>query len=201
MKLKYAVVFSVLTVSCTSVAFARTPPPVKPEDARTVSFWTLNRISQARPRDFVRDNRKNSFDLALKRPQKADRWEILGASWTNGGEVSENAGRVFFQMGSALYYCSASVIDDSVSDRSIILTAAHCVYDETSGTGFATNWMFVPDFDANPVAMTGLFCETTTRGYWTADAIVVSDSYATAGSFNEAAVLHDYAFVVVKYGG
>jgi hypothetical protein len=149
----------------------------------------------------VRDDRKNSFDLALKRPKKADRWEILGASWTNGGEVSENAGRVFFQMGSALYYCSASVIDDSVSDRSIILTAAHCVYDETSGTGFATNWMFVPDFDANPVAMTGLFCETTTRGCWTADAIVVSDSYATAGSFNEAAVLHDYAFVVVKYGG
>jgi hypothetical protein len=185
----------------TSAVFARTPPPSSGSDTKTLSFWTLNRVSQAVPRAFVRDMSSGAFTNPSKRPVRNESWQILGASWTNGGEVSENTGRVYFQMGSTLYYCSASVVDDPTGDRSIILTAAHCVYDESTGTGFASMWMFVPDYDANPVAMTGSFCDTTTRGCWTSEKFIVSNSFATAGGFNSTAVKHDFAFAVVENGG
>lgn len=201
MKLKSLVIFLLLTVLITSATFARTPPPVVPEDAAIVSFWTLNRISQAQPRDFIRDSRTGTFANPSKRPQRPQRWEVLGASWTNGGDVAKNTGRVYFQMGDYLYYCSASVVDEAVSDRSIIVTAAHCVYDESMEKTFATKWLFVPDYDANPVTFSSSFCDSTTLGCWTADSFVISQEYATAGSFNEVAVTHDYAFVVVKIGG
>ena len=42
------------------------------------------------------------------------------------------------------------MVTDSIhNDRSIILTAGHCVFDEANGV-FATNWMFIPDFDDGP---------------------------------------------------
>lgn len=185
----------------TSAAFARTPPALQGSNDKTLSFWTLNRVSQAVPRSFVRDLRTGAFSNPAKRPVGNESWQVLGASWTNGGEVSQNTGRVYFQMGSTLYYCSASVVDDAVEDRSIILTAAHCVYDESTGTGFASMWMFVPDYDANPVAMSGSFCEATTRGCWTANKFIVPNSFATAGGFNSTATKHDFAFAIVENGG
>lgn len=105
-------------------------------------------------------------------------------------------------MGSSYYLCSGSVVEDAVADRSVVLTAAHCAYDEED-LSFAENWMFVPAYDAMPAtpATDGLFCDDTAYGCWTADALVVADGYATAGAFNDQAVVHDYAFAVVGVGG
>ena len=165
---------------------------------RVTEFWTQERVAKAKPRDFVIDPVTRKSKLA-KRPATTD---VVGASWSAGGEVALTTGRVFFSMDASYYLCSGSVIEDAVADRSIVLTAAHCAYDEEN-EAFAENWMFVPDYDAAPVTPTtdGSFCESTSLGCWTADALVVSDGYATSGGFNDQAVVHDYAYAVVGPGG
>lgn len=109
-------------------------------------------------------------------------------SWTAGGEVLKTTGEVLFAMGGTYYVCSASVADDTVSGRSIILTAGHCVYDETGGA-FATNWMFVPDYDSAAASLntSGSFCANTSLGCWTASALVAAGGFTTAGGFNDQA--------------
>jgi V8-like Glu-specific endopeptidase len=88
------------------------------------------------------------------------------------------------------------VATDARSGYSLVLTAAHCAYDETNGE-FASNWLFIPDFDQSPT----FTCSQTEYGCWTAEALVVHDGYADAGGFNTQATLHDFAFAVVAGGG
>lgn len=185
-------------------ADARVASPDRSARDRVVAFWTNDRVAQAIPRDFVLDHARDTFRPAAKPAPggSGSSSTTLGSSWTAGGEVLETTGKVLFAMGGVYYVCSASVADDSVSGRSIILTAAHCAYDETGGA-FATNWMFVPDYDSAAVSLntSGSFCANTSLGCWTASALVVASGYATAGGFNDQAVVHDYAFAVVGAGG
>lgn len=54
-------------------------------------------------------------------------------------------GRVFFSIpGRGSFYCSGTVVRSP--GRSMVLTAGHCVYDD-SARRFATNWMFVPGYE------------------------------------------------------
>jgi V8-like Glu-specific endopeptidase len=111
-------------------------------------------------------------------------------------------GKVLFEMDGSYWVCSATVIDDDgKADRSLILTAAHCAYDETNGA-FATEWMFIPDYDAIPASLTtnGSFCDSTKYGCWSAASIAVHTGYADAGSFG-AGVEYDFAVVAVGAGG
>lgn len=164
-----------------------------------VEFWTKERVARAKPRDFVIDPVTGRSMSPAKRPVTTD---VVGASWSGGGEVAATTGRVFFSMGESYYLCSGSVVEDTTADRSIVLTAAHCAYDEEN-LAFAENWMFVPAYDAMPAVPTtdGSFCDGTSYGCWTADALVVPDGYATAGAFNDQAVVHDYAYAAVGTGG
>jgi hypothetical protein len=186
--------------------------PAQSEHERIVAFWTPERVARAVPRDFVLDPATRGYQPAAKpegKPSKpggggggGDTTTVLGASWNGGGEVLRTTGKVLFALGSSYYVCSASVADDAVSGRSIVLTAAHCAYDETNRR-FATNWMFVPEYDSAPAPLTtsGSFCAQTKWGCWTASALVVHDGYASAGGFNDQAVQHDFAFAVVGQGG
>src|SRR5207249_6165031 len=141
---------------------------------RVVAFWTNARVAQAIPRDFDFDPKSRSFRPSAKPAAGGGGASntTLGSSWTAGGEVLKTTGKVLFAMGGTYYVCSASVADDSVSGRSVILTAAHCAYDE-SGEAFATNWMFVPDYDRAPASLdtSGSFCAGTSLGCWTASAL------------------------------
>jgi hypothetical protein len=193
------------------------------EHQRIVEFWTPERVAQAVPRDFVFDPGTGRFGPAAKPDNPGggngngggggggggggdDGTSVVtGASWKAGGEVDGAVGKVLFQMGSSYYVCSATVIDDesaSANGSSLILTAAHCVYDESTGQ-FSSNWMFIPDYDAQPEALTtsGSFCADTAYGCWTAEKMVVHNGYATAGGFNDQAVLYDFAVVRVGLGG
>src|SRR4029077_20973685 len=116
---------------------------------------TNGRVAQAIPRDFEFDPNRGSFRPSAKpaRPGGGGSTSTVGSSWTAGGEVLGTTGKVLFAMGGVYYVCSASVADDTVSGRSIILPAGHCAVDESTGE-FATNWMFVPDYDSAPVALT-----------------------------------------------
>lgn len=57
-------------------------------------------------------------------------------------------GKVFFTIpqGSEAgdYVCSGTAINSR--NRSVVWTAGHCVFDFTTGGGFATNWIFVPGY-------------------------------------------------------
>ncbi|MGF1618643.1 MAG: trypsin-like serine peptidase [Acidimicrobiia bacterium] len=170
------------------------------EHQRIVEFWTAERISQAIPRDFVFDG--TQFRERPVRPDRPGRGGTQGSSWNSGGEVKETTGKVLFEMGGFYYVCSGSVATESVSGRSVVVSAGHCVFDETN-VEFATNWMFIPDYDAAPAPIdtAGNFCSQTEWGCWTATSLVVHEGYATAGGFNDQAVRHDWGFAVMGLGG
>ena len=188
------------------IAFALVPAASAPavdehaaEHARVVAFWTPARVAKAVPRDMVR----SAGVLApMRKPAGGDATTVLGKSWPGAVGVKTTTGKVLFAMESGYYVCSASVVADTKDDRALVLTAGHCVVDETNGQ-FATNWMFVPDYDSAPVGLTtdGSFCATTTYGCWVADVLVASDEFAGAGGFTDNATRHDYAFAVVSQGG
>jgi len=180
----------------------------KAEHRRIVRFWTPERQRAAIPRDFVRTAR--GFVPAAK-PDGAGGKKpgggggtgdgggagtVTGALWNGGGAVQTAVGKVFFRMAGTLYTCSGSVTNDSRGGFSLVLTAAHCAYDERNAA-FATEWLFIPDYEAAPTRS----CELTAHGCWTAQALVVHQGYADQGTFNAAATRYDFAFAVVGKGG
>lgn len=168
----------------------------KAEHQRIVRYWTAERIAGAQPRDFVRTAAGHLKPTA--KPPGGGGGTVTGASWTGGGPVVQRTGKVLFTMAGANYVCSASVVNEPTprTSYSLVLTAAHCAYDETAGA-FATNWIFVPSFDTSPT----FTCANATIGCWTAVGLVVHSGYATAGSFNTQATVYDFAIAIVGGGG
>lgn len=169
------------------------------DHARVVAFWTHERVAKAVPRDIVLSR---GVVQPMKKPAGGDATTVLGKSWPGSVGVKETTGKVLFAMGADYYVCSASVVADTAVDRSLVLTAGHCVVDESNGA-FATNWMFIPDYDSDPAGLTtdGSFCASTKFGCWAADVLVASDDFAGAGGFSLEAARSDYAFAVVSTGG
>jgi V8-like Glu-specific endopeptidase len=165
------------------------------ERDRILAYWTPARLQSAMPRDFVKTD--HGFAPKAKPAPPGGGGAVTGASWTKGGTILRATGKVYFVMGSSAYVCSGTVTTDHVSGKSLVLTAGHCAYDEVAKK-FATNWLFIPEYDTNPTLSN---CNNTTYGCWTADALVVHSGYATAGGFNTQATLHDFAFAVVAAGG
>ena len=205
-----ALMLVVALVSAGPAQAAPSKAKEKAERARIVKYWTPRRMANAKPRDFVRTSR--GFVPAAKggsKPDKAPKGPgdgggggstgpatESGASWTLGGPVLSGTGKVFFTMGGTNYVCSGATVDDKGrSGYSLVLTAGHCAYDETRGA-FATNWMFVPEYDSSPTSD----CSRTEHGCFTAVALVVHKGYAGAGGFNLQAIRHDWAFAVVGSG-
>lgn len=191
---------AVLLVMIVAPAQARNPQLSRHE--QIVAHWTAARLAAAVPRDFVYDEARGGF-VQRARPDRppgggggGDPATTTGSSWNGGGDIKEATGKVYFEMQGGAYVCSGTVATDAVSGRSLVLTAGHCAYDETNGA-FATNWLFIPDFDQAPT----FTCAQTEYGCWTADALVVHSGYTTAGGFNTQATLHDFAFAVVGAGG
>ena len=182
---------------------ASAAPHSRAEHDRIVSFWTKDRVAKAIPRDFVRNRTTGRFTLTPTRgkPTKPGTG-VTGTDWTGGGLVQKTTGKVLFAMSGTYYVCSASVVADTSTGTSLVLTAGHCVWDN-EGSAFATNWMFIPDYDANPVALdtAGSFCAQTAYGCWTAQALTVPKAFADQTSFNTTATLHDFAFATVAAGG
>ncbi len=203
-------------LAAASVTGASRADAARTEHQQIVEFWTVERVAKAIPREFVFNPATGRFQPAHHRPDHAGgpgggggggdnggTETVTGASWEGGGTVTETTGKVLFSLGGNYYVCSASVVDDSADDYSVVLTAAHCVYDNEGNGEFAANWMFIPNYDASPASLTttGSFCEHTEHGCWTADGLVLHDGFASAGGFNSAAIVHDFAFAVLGDGG
>jgi hypothetical protein len=168
------------------------------ERARVIAYWTPGRLAAAVPRDL----KPVGVPVPKARPGGGG-GGVTGASWTGGGAVQDQVGKVFFHMGGGDWQCSGSVVSDAGrSGFSMVLTAGHCGIDETSGE-FASNWLFMPNWDAQPATFSTA-CSGSLYGCWTTaggGGLYVDRDFATAGSFNDQAVTHDWTFAVVGPGG
>jgi len=203
MKVRSKILLVVTVVSSlTMVVGSSTPVSGKSASASTnasVKFWTNARVRKAVSRDFEFNIQTHQFDL---RGKPVFPGTSTGSSWTSGGRVLKTTGKVLFSMGLTYYVCSAGVVNDAITNRSIVLTAGHCLYDETNNQ-FAENWIFIPSWDTKPVAMDsqGMFCDSTQYGCWAAESLVASDTYAKEPGFTVTATQHDYGFAVMGSGG
>ena len=131
--------------------------------------------------------------------------EVANAEWTNDGVVQRAAGRIYFEMPTSTrrtrwsgYVCSGTVVADSISGRSIILTASHCIYDDAN-KAFARHVLFIPDQADTTGAGTDLSCGNDPVGCWVPSFGVVDVNWTTR-TFPDN-VHWDYAFYVVNDSG
>jgi len=118
--------------------------------------------------------------------------------WTGGGAVQSTVGRILFNMGQGQYICSGTAVTDATNGRSIILTAAHCVYDDVAKE-FATNVIFIPGQDDGGADTTDNDCFNDPHGCWAVDHGVVDLNWANRTFPNNMA--WDYAYYVVSDTG
>ncbi|KGJ89264.1 hypothetical protein [Thalassotalea sp. ND16A] len=130
---------------------------------------------------------------------------VTNSSWNNGGSIQNAAGRLYFEMPNnrrmrrwSGYVCSGTVTNDGVTGRSIIITAAHCVYDDIN-KAFARNVLFIPNQDQTTGSGTDLNCNNDPIGCWVPSFGVVDDDW-TSRTFPDN-IPWDYAFYVVEDSG
>ncbi|HYC37046.1 MAG TPA: hypothetical protein VEC19_11520 [Usitatibacter sp.] len=130
---------------------------------------------------------------------------VPNAEWTTGGVVQEAVGRIYFEMPDnrrltrwAGYVCSGTVAVDGTTNRSIIITAAHCVYDDVN-KAFARNVMFIPNQANTSGAGTDRECANDPIGCWV-PSIGIVDTNWTTRTFPDN-IPWDYAFYVVPDSG
>jgi V8-like Glu-specific endopeptidase len=176
------------------------------ERARVMAYWTPQRMANAKPRDFVFDPVRG-YTPAAKPPGTGGPGGggggggtttiVTGKSYTStNAAVYRITGRALFTIGGGDYICSGAAVADTSNATSTILTAGHCTM-ENDGSTWATNWMFIPEFDAAPTYS----CASTKHGCWVATALYGDSEFLNAGGFNNQAVAHDWAFAVVGAGG
>lgn len=102
-------------------------------------YWTRRRMRAATPLDL-----RTAHGTHAKLPTIAGaaRSHARGRAWTAGGTVARTLGRVFFTTkdGSPAS-CSGDVVTSA--NRSVVVTAGHCVRNEGAWTGA---WVFVPGY-------------------------------------------------------
>jgi hypothetical protein len=130
---------------------------------------------------------------------------VTNSEWNGGGLVQTSVGRIYFQMPTdrrlrrwAGYVCSGTVATDGDNDRSVIITAAHCVYDDAY-KAFARNVLFIPDQDSTVGSGTDTNCSNDPYGCWT-PAFGVVDTNWTTRTFPDN-IPWDYAYYVVADSG
>lgn len=131
---------------------------------------------------------------------------VTNAEWNAEGAVQTAAGRLYFQMPNNArrngpwtgYVCSGTVATDGEGDRSIIITAAHCVYDD-SNKAFARNVLFIPNQAGTTGTRTDTNCSNDPMGCWVPTFGVVDVNWTTR-TF-PANIPWDYAYYVVSDAG
>lgn len=131
---------------------------------------------------------------------------ITNSAWTSGGAIQNAAGRIYFEMPGnerrkgpwSAYVCSGAVATDDTTGRSVIITAAHCVYDDAN-KAFARNVLFIPNQDGTTGSDTDTNCSNDPLGCWAADFGVVDVNWASNTFPNN--IEWDYAYYVVSDSG
>lgn len=129
---------------------------------------------------------------------------VVNEHWS-GGAAQAAAGRIYFEMPANRrqtkwtgYVCSGTVAEDATSGRSVIITAAHCVYDDVN-KAFARQVLFIPDQDGTSGTGTDLNCANDPLGCWAPSFGVVDASWTTRTFPSN--IPWDYAYYVVNDAG
>jgi hypothetical protein len=127
---------------------------------------------------------------------------ITNSPWNSDDPIRWNVGRIYFEMPSnarlkrwAGYVCSGTVATDGESGRSVIITAAHCAYDDAN-KAFARNVLFIPNQDGTTGSGTDTNCDNDPIGCWTPTFAVVDTNWTTS-TFPDN-IPWDYAYYVVS---
>lgn len=121
----------------------KNPKKLKTKAKKTLDYWTDEKVATAQYRN---------LDVGGDRRQMLRKARELAAAvgdtgWLKGGTVQEAVGRLLFTMPDGDYICSATAVADAAADgRSVVLTAAHCAYDDHN-KAFASNALFIPNQD------------------------------------------------------
>jgi hypothetical protein len=186
-----SILVSLLAVGVLSPTFAN-PKGVPNENA--TGYWNEERRNNAIPREFVFEPGAKEGKLV---PQ-ARKGGNGGGSTTSGTSywpvtqqsafVAQITGKVYFTMGGRDYVCSGSLVDDGRLDIAVVITAAHCVFDNAT-KAFATNWSFVPNHDKDAGSLKG--------STYFSSILYAPTAFTSQGSFNTTAILNDFAFAVL----
>ena len=130
---------------------------------------------------------------------------VVNERWTSGGDVQSAAGRLMFEMPSepsrtnwTAYVCSGTAAVDGTTGRSIILTAAHCVYDDVN-KAFARNVLFIPNQDQTSGSGSDRNCDNDPAGCWVPSFGVVDPDYSNRVWPTN--IPWDYGYYVVEDSG
>jgi hypothetical protein len=116
-----------------------------------------------------------ALDANNRRLQEAA--QVVGLSnWTagtDGGRIQAITGRIYYKDNNTHKACSGAAVKDYKSGRSLVVTAAHCIYN----VSFANSVIFIPNRDARTTSVTGLAtarsCTSDPCGCWVASASIV----------------------------
>lgn len=130
---------------------------------------------------------------------------VANSAWLKVGAVQNAAGRIYFEMPTTAsqtswngYVCSGTVATDSTTGRSVIITAAHCVYDDVN-KAFARNVLFIPNQVNTTGTGTDYDCNNDPLGCWTPSFGVVDTDWTTRTFPSN--IPWDYAYYVVSDTG
>ena len=169
-------------------------PNGKAPNENAIGYWTKDRLENALTRDFEFEPGAKSGKLVSlgksARGGGGKTTSIAGSSWTKGGKPLASTGKVFFTMGEGSYVCSGSIVNDSKSDRSIVLTAGHCVFDNATGN-FAKNFIYYPAFDTTPVT------DCDISRCLVATSLVAHRGFTSESSFTTQATQYDWGFASI----
>ncbi len=169
-----------------------------PEAAKVFAYWTPERIKSAIPHELFVDEpapiREDVIDPLLT--------SIPDKHWKKGGIVQKTVGRIYYAVETeeTPFVCSGTVVTDSTSGRSIILTAAHCVYDKDTN-GFSYNSIFIPNQDDGGSDQTDWKCTNDPFGCWALNFAVIDQAWVLASNNSPSKWEYDYAFYVVADSG
>jgi hypothetical protein len=114
--------------------------------ARTLRYWTPQRMASARPLELVLDG-EGEPSLRFGRPAPRAGASFLAVPTPEVPPYSFN-GRIFIRVGDKRGYCSGTAIDSP--SRQLVLTAGHCVNagSEYRGNLWYRKALFVPAYTA-----------------------------------------------------
>jgi hypothetical protein len=120
---------------------------------------------------------------------------VTFGEWDLGGQVAQSAGRILFEFADGWYVCSGTVVADTTTGRSIVLTAAHCIFDDVAKE-FARAAVFIPNQDDGDNDRSDFDCSNDPYGCWILDHGVVDVNWTTR-TFPDN-VAWDYGYYVVS---
>jgi V8-like Glu-specific endopeptidase len=196
---KLALVFApfLLLSLLPGVASAAGPSEQAQSRAEVLKYWTPARMKSAKWLDVEVDKATGEGKLVPRAGATISN-SSGGSFWpaSSTDDVTRGTGRVYFAFGRSAYICSGSVVTDSRTGYSVVLTAAHCVFDQKKQQ-FASQWMFIPAFDLSKTYT----CASTTYGCWNSVAIRTRSEFTSSRKLTNNALQNDWAFVTVAGGG